>query len=261
MEKNNQLTKVQIPNLLVIPSIDIKDGKTVRVVQGIPELNCSSYGDDPIEMAMIWRAENAKFLHVVDFNCSHEHSHCNFDILKEICNSVIIPVEFGGGISSYEEAREVISLGVHRVVIGTLATTNQTEFQRIIKMLGASKISAAIDVIDNEVVIKGRSEKTGIDPIEYAKELERLGAQRCIITDVKRNGMLVGPNIDLSKQIAENTNMKVTHSGGITDYRDLKKLNDLVSLGIDSAIVGRALYENRFPCQKIWRKAEAGIFN
>ncbi len=248
-------------SLFVIPSIDIQNGKTVRVVQGIPELNCREYGNDPVEMAMIWRAENARFLHVVDFDCSHEHSHCNFGLVKQICESVIIPVEFGGGISSLEEAREVMALGVYRLVIGSLAFLNAKEFEKILNEVGPQKISAAIDVVDNIVVIKGRSQKTGISPFEYAQFLEKMGVQRCIVTDVKRNGMLEGPNIELSRTIASETGMKVTHSGGVSNFQDLKKLNEAVSLGIDSVIIGRALYENRFSCQKIWRKAEFGLFN
>jgi phosphoribosylformimino-5-aminoimidazole carboxamide ribotide isomerase len=247
-------------SLLVIPSIDIKDGKTVRVVQGIPELNCKSYGSDPVEMALIWRAENAKLLHVVDFNCSWEHSHCNFEIVKSICESVIIPVEFGGGISSLDEAKQVMELGIYRLVIGSLAYLNPSEFQRILDYVGPQKISAAIDVIDGKVAIKGRSEITSITPLNYAKSLESMGVNRCIVTDVKRNGMLQGANIELSREIAENTNLNVTHSGGINGYNDLIKLNEIVSLGVDSVIIGRALYENKFPCQKIWRKAESGLF-
>lgn len=248
-------------SLLIVPSIDIQDGKTVRVVQGIPELGCKEYGNDPVEMALIWRAENAKILHVVDFNCSHEHSHCNFNLIRRICEAVIIPVEFGGGISSLEEAKQVMSLGIYRLVIGSLAYLNPNEFEKIIAEVGPQKISAAIDVINDEVVIKGRSEKTGLKPIDYAGIIEKMGVQRCIVTDVKRNGMLSGPNIELSKTIAGETGMKVTHSGGIGSYLDLIKLNEIVSLGIDSVIVGRALYENKFSCQKIWRKAESGLFN
>lgn len=247
--------------ILVIPSIDIKDGKTVRVVKGIPELNCPSYGNDPVEMAMIWRAENAKFLHVVDFNSSHESSHCNFEIIKKLCESVIIPVEFGGGIRSLEKALQVMKLGVFRIVIGSLAYLNKEEFEKIIIELGPQKISAAIDVMNDEVIIKGRTEKIGIKPLEYAKTLESMGVQRCIVTDVSKNGMLIGANIELSKLIAKETGLKVTHSGGISDYEDLIKLNEVVSYGIDSVIIGRALYENKFPCQKIWRKAEFGIFS
>ena len=247
--------------LLIIPSIDIKNGRTVRVVQGIPELNCKEYGSDPVEMAMIWRTENAKFLHIVDFDFSQEHLQNNFEIVKEICNSVIIPVEFGGGISSFEEASRAMDLGITRLVIGSLAFTNPHEFKKIISVFGASKISAAIDVVDNKVIIKARKKILNHEPLEYAKLLEKMGVQRVIVTDISKNGMLQGANIELSKFIARNTNLKVTHSGGITNFTDLIELSKCTNLNIDSVIVGRALYENRFACQKLWRVAEAGLFD
>jgi len=247
--------------LLIIPSIDIKNGKTVRVVQGIPELKCKQYGNDPVEMAMIYRTENAKFLHIVDFDLSHEHSQNNFEIVREICNSVIIPVEFGGGISSYDDASKAMDLGITRMVIGSLAFTSPEEFKKILFTFGASKISAAIDVIDNKVIIKARKKLINHDPLEYAKLLENMGVKRVIVTDVSKNGMLQGANIELSKHVALNTNLKVTHSGGITNYTDLIELSKFTDDGIDSVIIGRALYENRFACQKLWRVAEAGLFD
>lgn len=250
-----------MPQLLIIPSIDIKHGKTARVVQGIPELKCKQYGNDPVEMAMIYRTENAKFLHIVDFDLSQKHTNNNFEIVREICNSVIIPVEFGGGISSYDEASKAMDLGITRMVIGSLAHTNPEEFKKILHNFGASKISAAIDVIDNKVIIKARKNFTKYEPLEYAKLLEDMGVKRVIVTDVSKNGMLQGANIELSKHIALNTNLKVTHSGGITHYTDLIKLSQFTNEGIDSVIIGRALYENRFACQKLWRVAEAGLFD
>ena len=247
--------------ILVIPSIDIKDGKTVRVVQGIPELNCSEYGNDPVEMALIWRAENAKCLHVVDFDSSHAHSHKNFHIIRHMCESVVIPIEFGGGIHNLDDAKEIIDMGVYRIIIGTLAYENPAEFEKIMNTFGPNKISAAIDVLDNEVAIRGRSIKTGIAPEDYALKLHQMGVERFIVTDIKSNGMLLGPNIELSKLIAELTSIKVTLSGGVSGYSDLKKILDVSAAGIDSVIIGRALYENKFPCQKIWRVAESGLFN
>ncbi len=247
--------------ILIIPSIDILNGKTVRVVKGVPEIGSKNYGDDPVEMALIWRAENAKMLHIVDFDFSHQHSKKNLEIVKEICSAVIIPVEFGGGINSIEDAEKVFDAGVFRLVIGSLAFDSPETFKKLIEIYGSQKITAAIDVKDNEVVVHGRSQKTGISPLEYAKRLIDLGAERLIITDVNRNGMLVGPNIDLTVSIAKALNVKVTHSGGITGYEDLKKLLPYSSIGIDSVIIGRAFYENKFPCQKIWRIAEEGIFN
>lgn len=247
--------------LLVIPSIDIKDGKTVRVVQGIPDLNSKAYGNDPVEMAMIWRTENAKFLHIVDFDHSRLHSRKNFEIVREICESVVIPVEFGGGISSYEEAAIAMDLGITRLVIGSLAYTKPSEFTKIIKHFGGSRLSAAIDIIDDKVVVHGRREIIDLSPLAYAKQLEDTGVKRVIVTDVSKNGMLQGANIELSKMIAENTNLKVTHSGGITTKNELFELDSLTDIGIDSVIIGRALYENKFACQKIWRIAESGIFD
>lgn len=247
--------------ILVIPAIDIKDRKTVRVVQGIPELGCNSYGDDPIEMAMIWRAENAKVLHVVDFDSSHEHSHKNFDILGEICDSVIIPVEFGGGITTIEDADEALGLGAFRLVIGSLAFTHPHKFQKIFEKYGPQKISAAVDVIDNELVIHGRKKKTGIQAVDFAKKLAEIGISRIVVTDVKRNGMLQGPNIELCRSVAETSETKVTLSGGISNYKDLLNVQRNSGDGIDSVIIGRALYENKFSCQKMWRVAESGIFD
>ncbi len=244
-------------NLLVIPSIDIKNGKTVRVVQGIPELDCKIYGDDPVEMAKLWRAENAKMIHVVDFDLSHQHSHKNYRIIEKMCNNVVIPVEVGGGISSLEEAREVFNLGVFRIVIGSLAYTNENEFKKILDYFGPQRIVAAIDVLDNQVVVSGRSKKTGMDPIDYSKKLTDIGVKRFIVTDVYTNGMLEGPNISLSESIAKATKQKVTLSGGIRNYPDLVEVKKHMNSGIDSVIVGRALYENKFPCQKIWRVAES----
>ena len=247
--------------ILVIPVIDIKNGKTVRVVQGIPELGCNSYGDDPIEMALMWRTENAKVIHVVDFDSSHQHSHENFELLGEICDSVIIPVQFGGGINSFEDAKEAFELGAFRLVIGSLAYDKPREFIKILEKYGPQRISAAIDVKDNEVVIHGRKIKTGISPHDYANKLSDIGINRFVVTDVLRNGMLQGPNIQLSESIALGTKGKITHSGGISNYKDLLEIQNHSNSGIDSVIIGRALYENKFPCQKLWRLAETGIFD
>jgi phosphoribosylformimino-5-aminoimidazole carboxamide ribotide isomerase len=247
--------------ILVIPSIDIHESKTVRVVQGIPELGCSEYANDPIEMAMIWRAENAKCIHVVDFNSAHEHSRVNFEVIRKICESVIIPVELGGGISTFDDAKEAFNLGVARVVIGSMAFEKPREFMRILDTFTPSKVVAAIDVINSEVVTRGRQTRTHLQAVQYAKFLKSCGAKRIIVTDVSTNGMLSGPNIELSIAIAQAAETKVTHSGGIGGFEDLIKLQLEASSFVDSVIIGRALYENKFPCQKIWRVAESGIFN
>ena len=247
--------------LLVIPSIDIHNQKTVRIVQGIPELDCKEYGDDPVEMAMIWRAENAKMLHVVDFDGAIDHSQKNFAIIKEICDSVVIPIEFAGGIRSLEDAEAVFDLGVYRIAINTMALENRAEFINLFEKFGPTKIVLSIDVLDGDLVTRGRKKKSGLNYLSFTKEMADIGVDRCIVTDVSRNGMMLGPNIQLSKEIAEKSNIKVTHSGGVRNKDELLDLQQFHSIGIDSVIIGRAFYENRFPCQKLWRVAESGLFN
>lgn len=248
-------------HLLVIPSIDIKDGKTVRVVQGIPELDCKEYGNDPVEMAMLWRAENAKMLHVVDFDGAIDLSRKNLEIIKNICSSVIIPVEFAGGIRSIEDANFYFDIGVARITINTMALENKNLFIKLFEKFGPSKIVLSLDILDDELITRGRQKKTGLNYLSFAKEIAEIGIERCIVTDVKRNGSVQGPNIYYSKEIAINTKMKVTHSGGIRNKDELIDLQELLPIGIDSVIIGRAFYENRFPCQKLWRVAESGLFN
>lgn len=248
-------------SLLVIPSIDIKNGKTVRVVQGIPELDCQQYGDDPVDMARIWRAENAKLIHIVDFDGAHDHSRRNFSVVEEICSSVVIPVEFAGGIRNMEDADLIMRTGISRLAINTMAIENRQEFIKVFEKYGPSKICISLDIKDEELLIRGRGVKSGLSYIDFTKEMVDIGINRFLVCDISHNGMLEGPNTELSEHIAETTGAKVTHSGGIRNKDELIDIQKLVKHGIDSVIVGRALYENRFPCQKLWRVAESGIFD
>ncbi|MDY0083311.1 MAG: 1-(5-phosphoribosyl)-5-[(5-phosphoribosylamino)methylideneamino] imidazole-4-carboxamide isomerase [Ignavibacteriaceae bacterium] len=247
--------------LLVIPSIDIQNRKTVRVIKGIPELDCKEYDDDPVEMAMLWRAENAKMLHIVDFDGAFDHSNKNQDIIKEICNSVIIPIEFAGGVRSIQEAEAIFDLGVYRIAVNTMALENRLEFIKLFEKYGPTKIVLSIDILNDKLVTRGRQKQSELNYFDFVKEMVQIGIDRVIVTDVNRNGVMQGPNIELSKSIAEKCKVKVTHSGGVRNKDELFDLQDLIPIGIDSVIIGRAFYENRFPCQKLWRIAESGLFN
>jgi len=247
--------------LLVIPAIDIKNGKCVRTVQGIPELDCYEYGNNPVEMAKIWRAENAKMIHVKDFDGAHEQSKRNYKLIEEICSSVVIPVEFAGGIRSLQDADEIMKTGVIRLAINTMAIENKNEFIKVIEKYGPNKIVISLDILGEELLVRGRSKKAGINFRTFSKEMVETGVNRFIVCDITRNGTQLGPNIQLSKEIAESTGAKVTHAGGVRNKDELMDIQNLIPSGVDSVIVGRALYENRFPCQKLWRVAESGIFN
>jgi phosphoribosylformimino-5-aminoimidazole carboxamide ribotide isomerase len=247
--------------LLVIPSIDIKNGKCVRTVQGIPELDCYEYGNNPVEMAKIWRAENAKMIHVTDFDGAHEQSKRNYKVIEEICLSVVIPVEFAGGIRSLQDADEIMKTGVIRLAINSMAIENKNEFIKVFEKYGPNTIVISLDILGEELMVRGRSKKTGINFRTFSTEMVAVGVNRFVVCDITRNGTQLGPNIHLSRQIAELTGARVTHAGGIRNKDELMDIQNLIPVGVDSVIVGRALYENRFPCQKLWRVAETGIFN
>ena len=247
--------------LLVIPAIDIKNGMCVRTVQGIPELDCYEYGNNPVEMAKIWRAENAKMIHIKDFDGAHEQSKRNYKVIEEICSSVVIPVEFAGGIRSLQDADEIMKTGVIRVAINTLAIENKNEFLKVLEKYGPTKIVLSLDILGEELLVRGRSKKTGISFRTFSRDMVETGLNRFIVCDITRNGTQLGPNIQLSKEIAEMTGAKVTHAGGVRNKDELMDIQNLIPIGVDSVIVGRALYKNRFPCQKLWRVAESGIFS
>ena len=247
--------------LLVIPAIDIKNGKCVRTVQGIPELDCYEYGNNPVEMAKIWRAENAKMIHIKDFDGAHEQSKRNYKVIEEICSSVVIPVEFAGGIRTLQDADEIMKTGVIRLAINTMAIENKMEFLKVLEKYGPSEVVISLDILGEELLVRGRSKKTGISFRTFSRDMVETGLNRFIVCDITRNGTQLGPNIQLSKEIAEMTGAKVTHAGGVRNKDELMDIQNLIPIGVDSVIVGRALYENRFPCQKLWRVAESGIFS
>jgi phosphoribosylformimino-5-aminoimidazole carboxamide ribotide isomerase len=169
--------------LLVIPSMDIKDGKLVRIVQGIPEVVPSVYPDDPIEMAKIWRAENAKCLHIVDFDGAWFGSNKNLPIIEKLIQSVVIPVQLGGGLRTIEKIREAFKIGAWRVVIGTIAVTNPDILKQALDEFGPEKIIVSLDIIKNSVMIYGRKETSALNPVSLGLNLNTLGVKRLVVTD------------------------------------------------------------------------------
>lgn len=243
--------------MLVIPVIDIKDGKCVRVIQGLSE-NTEFYSESPINMAKLFRKENFKCLHITDLDGAVQGTMKNFDLIKEITGSVDIPVQLGGGIRDFETAKKIITeLGVYRIVIGTAALTNKGLIEKLLKEFSPNKLVVCIDEKLNNVVIDGWINYANITPVDFAIQMGEIGVTRIIYQDVTRVGNLSGPHIPRLIEIAEKTNMKITSAGGISSFSDLKKLKEIEHLGIDSAMISRALYDNQFPCQRIWRDAES----
>ena len=237
---------------LVIPAIDIKDGRCVRLYQGSYEAE-QVYYDDPVKMAKLWRVQNAKVLHVVDLDAARGDRGVNDETIKSICKCLDIPVQVGGGIRSLEDVECALNAGAFRVVMGTSAVREPDVVQEAIRRFGDRKIVVAIDARDGEVRVEGWTEGSGVSAVELATQMEDLGCTRFIYTDISRDGTLEGPNVHAYREMGNKlSRARITASGGVSGYRDLLRIQELALYRVDSVVVGRALYENQFPCQKVW---------
>lgn len=242
--------------MLIIPVIDIKDGKCVRVVEGLSD-KTMYYSESPINMARLFRKENAKVIHITDLNGAYTGDMNNVKIIKDIVDSVGVPVQIGGGIRTYDTVKKLIEdVGVYRIVIGTSAIDDIELIQKILEEFGPRKIAIGVDVRDGYLVRDGWLNQTEIKGVEFALGMKSLGIERVIYQDVSRVGTLAGPNIEGITEIAIATKMKITAAGGIGGYLDLRRIQDLENLGVDSVMMSRPLYENKFPCMALWREQE-----
>ncbi len=243
--------------LLVIPAIDLRGGHCVRLRQGNYE-DETVYFDDPVKMAKLWRVQNARVLHLVDLDAARSSgpdggTASNHAIIREIAHTLDIPVQVGGGIRTMDDIETMLKAGVYRVVLGTTAVRNPDLVEEAVAKHTCSRVVVGIDAKDGEVRVEGWERGSGIDAVDLALEMERRGVRRIVYTDIARDGMLDGPNVEAYRTLGQAlTKARITASGGVSGYRDLLRLQELNSLGVDSVIVGRALYENRFPCQQFW---------
>jgi phosphoribosylformimino-5-aminoimidazole carboxamide ribotide isomerase len=243
--------------LLIIPVIEIKNGKSVHRVHG---KDGSVLPDDPIELAKLWRQENAKSLHVTDVDGALQGRIVNFDVIREMVSRVDIPIELGGGFRTVDEVKKAFDAGIYRVVVGTMLIEHPEYAQQILETFGGSKLVLGIDIQNNIVMTKGMTKNSGLTPLSVALNAKEMGFRRIIYRDVLEKGLQKGPNFAAIKMMAEKTGLHVTVSGGIAGLEDLLKLQEIESSGVDSVIIGRAFYENKFSCQHLWRLCEAGQY-
>jgi phosphoribosylformimino-5-aminoimidazole carboxamide ribotide isomerase len=237
---------------LVIPAIDLRGGRCVRLHQGSYD-DETVYFDDPVKMAKLWRVQNARVLHVVDLDAARGDSNNNRDVIARMCDALDIPIQLGGGIRSMEQLEKVFDMGVYRVVIGTAAVRNPDFVSEAIERYSCSRIVVGIDARDGEARVEGWTEGSGVDATELALEMEDRGVRRIVYTDISRDGTLQGLNVEAYRRLGQHlSTMKITASGGVSDHSDLLHLEALEPYGVDSVIIGKALYENKFPCQQFW---------
>jgi phosphoribosylformimino-5-aminoimidazole carboxamide ribotide isomerase len=235
--------------MLIIPAIDLRQGKCVRLAQGRKDAE-TSYDRDPISVAKAFEADGAGMLHVVDLDGAFgEGQSLNRGVVSQIIRSVGIPVQFGGGLRTIGDVEELILAGATRVVIGTLAAESPETLSTLVDRF-RSRIAVGIDARDGQVMTRGWETNGQIDAVELARRIANMGVERIVYTDVARDGMLTGPNIEQTCLIARESGLKVTASGGVSSLRDIEQLSRACEYGVDSVIVGKALYEGRFTVQE-----------
>ena len=223
----------------------MKEGYCVRLVQGRMDA-ATTYGDDPIAVALTFERAGADRIHVVDLDGAVAGSASpNRGVVGRLIKTVTVPVQFGGGLRTINDVETLLNMGVASVILGTLATQSVNTLTSLVKRYG-SKICVGIDARDGVVMTHGWAATTNLSAVAFAAEVARLGVERVIYTDIKRDGMLTGPNIDQTVALARAAQIKVTASGGVSILDDIEQLCAANEPLVDSVIVGRALYERRF---------------
>jgi phosphoribosylformimino-5-aminoimidazole carboxamide ribotide isomerase len=229
-------------SLLVIPAIDLKDGKCVRLRQGRMD-DVTVFSDDPVETAGRWVKAGARRLHIVDLNGARSGVPVNADAIEAIINAFPdLPVQVGGGIRDEDTIETYVNLGVRYVILGTKAV-NAPHFVSDVCAEFPTHIIVGLDARDGKVAIDGWSKLSGHDVVDLARKFQDMGVEAIIYTDIGRDGMMTGVNIDATVKLANAISIPVIASGGITNLDDIRKLCAVADDGIVGAITGRAIYE------------------
>lgn len=230
--------------MIIIPAIDLKDGQCVRLRKGIME-DTTVFSNNPTEMASKWVAEGARRLHLVDLNGAFEGKPINADCVNEITKSFPnLPVQIGGGIRDLQTANAYIEAGISYLIIGTMAVTNP-DFVEILCDEFPNKIIVGLDANNGLVATDGWAKQTDIDVVELSKKYEQYGVNSIVYTDIARDGMMQGVNVEATANLAKKTSIPIIASGGITNLDDIAALLKNAHYGIIGAITGRAIYEGQ----------------
>ncbi len=246
--------------ILLIPSIDLSNGHCARCIMGEPgtENMYSLISDHPFELARLWRRENAKTLHITDLDSMKGRDNSeNYKTILEIVKSVDIPIQLLSNYHTIEECRFWLEHGIYRVIVNELIYTDPEGIRALVEEFTPSKVVVGIRAKNGQVVFP--TLKKQVSDTEYALYAKELGIKRLVYTDISWEGSLAGPDFEMLRRIAKESGLRVTEAGGIASPEQLWKVQELHKDGVDSATVGRALYENRFPCQQIWRQVEAQL--
>jgi phosphoribosylformimino-5-aminoimidazole carboxamide ribotide isomerase len=242
--------------MIVIPAIDLKDGKCVRLAQGDFD-RVTVYSDDPAAMALSWQEQGARRLHLVDLDGSLAGIPKNSSSIKDILGTVSIPVEVGGGIRNRETIENYLALGVAYVILGTAALRDE-QFVREACRAYAGRIILGIDATDGKVAIQGWTENTSASPLSLAQRFADEGLAAIIYTDIKRDGVGTGINIESTKHLAQAIDIPVIASGGVAGMADITRVMEIEGSGVFGVIVGKALYSGALSLAQALQAAKGG---
>jgi len=227
--------------MLVLPAIDLKDGKCVRLYQGDMD-TAKVYSDSPGEVALKWQSLGAKMIHVVDLDGAIAGEPRNLGAISHILRTLDIPIELGGGIRREEVVEDYLRLGVFKVILGTAALSHEEMLRRVCQRF-PGRIAVGIDASDGNVAVGGWREVTSVNAVDLARDLEGAGVSHIIYTDIARDGALSGPNLKATAHLAESVKIPVVLSGGMHGPEDLESAAQLESKGVKGVILGKSLYE------------------
>ncbi len=230
--------------MIIIPAIDLKNGKCVRLIRG-DYSKVSEYSSSPVEQAIEWQKQGGELLHIIDLDGAKDGSRKNYAVIAEIIKSLSIPVEVGGGARSIETVKFLIEIGARYVILGTAAVKDETFLKKALSEF-SDYITVGIDAKNNFVATDGWLKNSEINYIDFAQRIEKLGCKRIIYTDISRDGMLSSPNFENTKKLADSVQCSIIASGGVSSINDILTLANLQTDNITGVITGKALYENKF---------------
>ena len=226
--------------MILFPAIDIRNGRCVRLTEG--KFECETvFAEDPAEMAVRWADAGAEYLHVVDLDGALAGQSSNTEVIKRILAKVKIPVQVGGGIRTLANIEKMLALGVTRVILGSVAVRDP-ELVREACQKFPGQVVVGIDAKNGEVAVEGWGIGGGIGAVELAKKMAAVGVERIIFTDISRDGMLSGVNVEATAELAKTSGIKVIASGGVSSLADIKALQSHAADGIEGCIIGKAIY-------------------
>ncbi|MBO2522150.1 MAG: 1-(5-phosphoribosyl)-5-((5-phosphoribosylamino)methylideneamino)imidazole-4-carboxamide isomerase [Firmicutes bacterium] len=229
--------------MIVIPAIDLKDGRCVRLVQG-RKSDVTVYGDDPVAVALEFERAGAERIHVVDLDGAFDGKPKNWRHLKAVVEAVNVPVQTGGGIRSLEAIEELLEIGVERVILGTVALKAPELVREACRRFGPERVLVGIDARGGRVAVEGWVEESDVPAVRLAEAMREAGVREIVFTDISRDGTLAGPNLASLEEMLS-TGMRVIASGGVSSVEDLVAIAALARRGVTGAIVGKALYTGR----------------